>query len=368
MKLSAKFFALLCAVGLVCTPLSAATLFLGAYPNLVLVFDEAQGKITDTITLSTGLPRSLRLSGDKKQIYVTTLDHTGVEVIDVASRKVVNKFVLDTPTTRYRFAYGMVPDPTNTLLYTALMKMEKKIDHWEIGNPQYTVLEVATGKIIRTVDVPKEDRGLLRGDPRGMGLQISPDGKYLYEFRDRIAILDTTDFKEIDKVDLAKADFNGEPMENVGFGSTFDSYTEPGQHVALFNSGDPYVHNRIFGLARFDLNSRKVDFTPIGPAPPNMAGLQVTPDGRKAFTVVSSGTQGNKRCEFWSFDMGTNKISQTVELSCRARFSFGMSGDGKKLYIYAAGFEIEVFDAATLQYEKTWDLGNDLTGPLVVVK
>ena len=42
-------------------------------------------------------------------------------------------------------------------------------------------------------------------------------------------------------------------------------------------------------------------------------------------------------------------------------FSFGMSTDGKKLYLYGAGFEIEVYDAATLKYEKTWDLNNDVT-------
>jgi hypothetical protein len=39
-----------------------------------------------------------------------------------------------------------------------------------------------------------------------------------------------------------------------------------------------------------------------------------------------------------------------------------MSHDGKKLYIYGASFEIEVYDAATLKYERTWDLNNDITG------
>ena len=37
------------------------------------------------------------------------------------------------------------------------------------------------------------------------------------------------------------------------------------------------------------------------------------------------------------------------------------STDGKKLYLYGAGFEIEVYDAATLKYERTWDLNNDVT-------
>jgi hypothetical protein len=368
MKLISKFVALFGAAGSMCITAPAATLFLGAYPNFVIVFDEASGKVTDKITLTTGLPRSLRLSADKKLIYVTTLDHTGIEVLDVATKKIVNKFVLDNGNVRYRFAYGLVPDPTNKVLYTALTQLEKKIDRWDIGLPKYTVIDTATGKITKTVDIPAADRSSLRGDARGAGLQISPDGKYLYQFRDRISIVDTTDFKEVDKINLTKADFDGEAMENVGFGATFDSYTEPGQHVALFTSADPYVHNRLFGLARFNLNTRNINFTPIGPAPQGMSGLQVTPDGKKAYTVIQSGAQGNKRCEFWAFDMATNKISQTLEVPCRARFSFGMSGDGKKLYLYAAGFEIEVYDAATLKYERTWDMGNDLTGPMVVVQ
>src|ERR1700685_2966209 len=92
----------------------AATLFLGAYPDSVLVFDEAKGQIADRIPLMTGLPTSLRLSQDKKKIYVTTNDHSGVEVIDVATRKVINRFVLNTATQRYRFSGG-TPDPTGKL-------------------------------------------------------------------------------------------------------------------------------------------------------------------------------------------------------------------------------------------------------------
>jgi hypothetical protein len=38
-----------------------------------------------------------------------------------------------------------------------------------------------------------------------------------------------------------------------------------------------------------------------------------------------------------------------------------MSSNGEKLYIYGAGFEIEVYDTATLKWEKTWDLQNDIT-------
>ena len=56
-------------------------------------------------------------------------------------------------------------------------------------------------------------------------------------------------------------------MEKLGLGGMQEALSTPGQRVSLFNYSDPIVHNRVFGLARFDLNTRKFDFTPIGPAP-----------------------------------------------------------------------------------------------------
>ncbi|MBV8902025.1 MAG: hypothetical protein JOZ22_00190 [Acidobacteriia bacterium] len=104
-----------------------------------------------------------------------------------------------------------------------------------------------------------------------------------------------------------------------------------------------------------------MNFKPIGPAPAGIAGFEVTPDKKKGYAVVTSGIHGTKRCEFWSFDLTSDRITQRAEVPCRTRFTLGISTDGKKLYIYGAGFDIEVYDAATLKYEKTWDLNTDVT-------
>src|ERR1700740_2233589 len=56
---------------------SGGTIYAGGDPNLVLVIDEAQGKVTERIPLTTGLPRGLRLSYDRKSIIVSTNDHNG---------------------------------------------------------------------------------------------------------------------------------------------------------------------------------------------------------------------------------------------------------------------------------------------------
>ena len=243
--------------------------------------------------------------------------------------------------------------------------MNKLNDRYEIGKLKYTVIDLAQQKIVKTADIAKEDENANAGFYGRAAFEVSPDGKYLYQFRDKVVILNADDFKVVDRIDLSRPDFAD--MENVGFGGLLDSIGEPGKHISLFNSADPIVHNRVFGIARFDLSSRQVNFTPIGPSPPGMAGLQVAPDKKNAYTVITTGNLGNKRCEFWAFDLGTNHITQTMEVPCRSRFSFGMAGDGKKLYIYGAGYEIEVYDAATLKYERTWDLNNDVTGAGMIV-
>jgi hypothetical protein len=343
---------------------SAGTLYLPAYPAAVLVFDEEKAQIVDRIPLQTGTPMSIRLTPDHKKIYVTTIDHNGIEVIDVATRKVINHFVLNTPTKQYRFYTG-TPDPEGKLYYAVTKEITEFPEHFEVAKPKYTVVDLEQQKIVKTVEISKEEEPQNQGDYGVGALEVSPDGKLLYQFGEKITILQASDFKVLDHIDLARPDAPG--MENVHFGSDLDLINAPGEHTAMFVWADPIVHNHVFGLARFDLSTKQLEFNPIGPAPAGMAGIEITPDKKWAYTVVSNGIHGNKRCEFWSIDLTSDKVTQKAEVPCRTRFTLGISTDGKKLYIYGAGFDIEVYDAATLKYEKTWDLNNDVTYAGIVV-
>ncbi|SPE42531.1 conserved exported hypothetical protein [Candidatus Sulfopaludibacter sp. SbA3] len=346
-----------------CALCRGGTLFCGAYPDVVLVIDEAQGKVVDQIKLVTGLPRSLRLSPDRKTIYVSTNDHNGFEVIDVATHKVTNHFVLDDATHRYRLNGG-APDPEGKVLYASTTEITKQSDRYVIGKPKYTIVDMAQQKIVKTVDEPTATPGGRGGGRGGGGFEVSPDGKYLYQFGQQVTVLNAADFSEVEKIEL---EMPGPPMENLGLGGMQEALSEPTQRVSLFNYSDPIVHNRVFGLARFDLNTRKFEFTPIGPSPAGLGGLYVTPDKKMGYTMSQNGVGGNRRCEFWGLDLTTTKLARTAEVPCRSRYSFGISSNGKKLYIYGAGFEIEVYDAVTFQREATWDLGHDMTGAMVVL-
>jgi DNA-binding beta-propeller fold protein YncE len=362
-----RLFALL---ALWCVPATAGTLFCGAYPNWVLVIDEAQGKVVDRIHLDTGLPTSIRISRDKKTIYVTTNDHSGVEVIDVATHKVTNHFVLNDATNKYRLQGG-APDPAGKLLYTNTTQIKKLADRYEIGKAKYTIIDLTQQKIVKTVDPPTATGaegdvavaggGGGGGGRGGGGFEVSPDGKYLYQFGANVTVLKAEDFSVVEHIALEQPD--APSMESLALSGVQDALSDnPDQRVSLFNYSDPIVHNRVFGLARFDLNKRTFQFTPIGPAPAAMGNLRVAPGGKDGYTFVATGDHGNKRCEFWALDLTTTKLAKTSEFPCRTRFSFGLSSNGQKIYIYGAGFQIDVYDAHTFAHEATWDLGNDMTG------
>ncbi len=333
------------------------TVFIGTWPHTVQIIDERQQKVVQKIELSTGLPRDLELSDDRKTLYAATLENNGFEVIDVATRKITNAFSLNEGSKQVRFN-AWAPDPEGKFIVILYRTVEKKIDRFSIDRTtRFGVVDLAQHKIVRSADVPKDEDQV--GFGFGGGLRFSPDGKYLYVFRNSVFIFDATDFKLVDKIELSKPQFPG--MESVGLGRTLDSLQQPGMLISVFNSQDPAVHRNIFGIARFDLSQRHFDFSPVGPAAAGMTGLQVTPDGKKGYTVAFNGQGGNRRCEFWEFDLGNNRLVRKQEFDGRARFSFGISSTGKELYIFGAGYDIEVWDAATMQLRNRIDLNADTT-------
>src|SRR5258705_4360554 len=70
-------------------------LVVGTWPKQVQVIDEAKQKVIDHIELQTRTPRLLSLSEDRKKLYVTTTEHYGIEMVDVAKHKVTNSLELD---------------------------------------------------------------------------------------------------------------------------------------------------------------------------------------------------------------------------------------------------------------------------------
>src|SRR6266436_7517488 len=179
--------------------ISSQLIFFGTWPHQVVVFDSAQEKIVDNIDLKTDVPRTLILSPDKKKIYASTLNDNAIVTIDVATRKVLSSFTLNQANQNVRLV-ALASDPTGNYLYAIATIISKKMDHYDIEPAKFAVIDLAAKKITRTAPFPSDEGTVSFRNT----IKISPDGKLLYLFRENILAFDTSEFKLLKKIDLAK--------------------------------------------------------------------------------------------------------------------------------------------------------------------
>ncbi len=344
------------------TDTSSQLIFFGTWPHHLVVFDSAQEKIVDNIDLKSDVPRTLILSPDKSKIYASTLNDNAIVTIDVATRKLLSSFTLNHDNQNVRLV-GLAPDPTGNYLFAIATIISKKMDHYDVDPPKFIVIDLAAKKITRTAAFPP-DEGTFGFRTT---IKLSPDGKLLYLFRENILVFDTSEFRLVKKIDLAKPQVPD--MENLSFNLLDDPNELPGKITSVFNTADVIIHRRVFGIGTVDLSNLSFDFTPIAPAPGTgtMTPLFLTPNRKTGYTVSITGDPGNRRCEFWAFDIPSRKLIRSREFDGRTRFSFGLSADGTKLLIYGAGYQITVYDAATFEQRSDVDVPGDMTTNLVVL-
>jgi hypothetical protein len=70
-------------------------------------------------------------------------------------------------------------------MYAVIKEITKFPEHYEVAQPKYAVIDLEQQKIVKTVDIPKEELGNNQGDIRSGAIDVSPDGKYLYQLARR---------------------------------------------------------------------------------------------------------------------------------------------------------------------------------------
>jgi len=336
-------------------------LYLATWPHQIVIFDATQEKVVETIDLKTDVPDFLILSPDKKKLYLDTVNDNSIVTIDLATRKPAYSFSLKSGNRNVRLM-GLTPDPTGKYLYGLATVITKQLDHYDIDPPSFIVIDLAAGKIIRTGEFPKdEDRSGVYAD-----LRVSPDGKLLYLFSENILVVDTTSFHVVKKIDLAKPLNPG--VENLSMDLLDDPNELPGKVTSVFHFSDPHVHRVVFGIGSIDLAKLSFDFSAVGPVEAGrLMPLRLTPDRKVGYTVAINGSPGNRRCEFWAFDMPSRKLIRKREFDGRNRFSFSLSADGSKIFIYGAGYDIEVYDTKTFELRNKVVLPGDVTSNMIVM-
>ena len=205
------------------------TLYLGGRPNRIFLIDEATEKVIGEIHTKTGSPAQLEISEDKKRFYVSNMSFEDIEIVDIASRQVIDNFRLSEGNKKARI-FGFQADPLNRFIIVMTKTATKLVDRWEIGPPTLQQYDLKEHKVIRTIPWPK-------GEEREFAnLHFSPDGKLLYFFGEDILIYDTTNFKQVDKWELSHPIEDG--FGRIDFNAMDDTNEEPGYFTGLFTVQD----------------------------------------------------------------------------------------------------------------------------------
>jgi WD40 repeat protein len=327
-------------------------LYLGAYPNKLLLIDEATERVVSEIQTRTGAPRNLTLSNDRTRFYMMTSFMEDIEIVDIASRKIIDSFRLSEGNRKVRLRSFAV-HPQHTVMVLLTKSATKHSDRWEIGPNTLQLYDLKEHKVLRDIPWPNNE------EREFANLQFSPDGKYLYFFGDDVLIFDTAEYKQVDKWELSRPSEDG--LGRVNFNAIDSINDDPGFFTGLFTVQDPVQNRRIMGIGRVDLVGKKIDFTPIGPA--TNVSFTMAPGRRKAFGLF----QEVGRYEFWSFDLENKRVASRQEFTGRPRMALRVSSNGKLLYVFQAGNTIDLYDASSFNYLRTITLDADMTTDLYVM-
>lgn len=332
---------------------ATGTFYIGTYGKKILVMDEATMRVTDSIPVSIGIPIGMQLSHDRKRFYVREPRFETVEIIDVAGRKSLGTFTLNTPGQQVRIA-GMNVDPRERFAVLLVKTITKKPDRFEIGRPTLLKYDLARRKVTDTIPWP-------RGEEREFAqIQFSPDGENLYFFTtDDVLIYDTKTLTQVDRWELARTFFE-EGFGRIPFGFFNDLNEEPGYTTNLFRVTDPVNRRTLMGIARANLMNRTVDFYTLGPTAP--VSFTLAPGRRRGYGLVQQ--VGNY--QFWTFDLENRRVVGKIEFTGRPRMGMTASTDGRLVYIHGAGSTIDLHDANTFHKLRTIELPADMTGVVLM--
>jgi len=168
------------------------TLYLGVFRDRILIIDESTEKVTGEMRTRTGIPRRMSLGQDRKRFYVLSADQEDMEVVDIASRQVIDTFKLSEGVKKIRIR-SFEPDPLNRYIILLTESYTKLADRFEVGAPTLLQYDLKEHKVLRTIPWPKNE------EREFANIRMSPDGKLLYFFSEDVLIYDTAEFKQVDK-------------------------------------------------------------------------------------------------------------------------------------------------------------------------
>jgi DNA-binding beta-propeller fold protein YncE len=274
-----------------------------------------------------GATRDVALSADRKFLVVTTNRHL-VHRVDLGSNQVVASTDLSSDGWD-RFMFGLALDADGATAYGALMSRRTQDGEVVIGKPVVAQFDLATGKLLRSVEVPWGVAHLV--SVRG--------GRMLYAIGKDIYKIDTTgrDLKVVETVAMFDKGMNILPFWDYAFDNG---------GVASMN----YYTEKAMGLLLVDQSSGDIEDIVVQGEPAMAYSVILAPDRKKAYAVMDDLTV---------IDLAKKTYLSSVPIKEGTCYAVNVSSDGRKIYVGGGGSTLTVYDAQTLRPMKVLQMASD---------
>ncbi len=290
----------------------------------VQVLDVSTDEIVADIPIK-GWAREAAQAVDKNFLYVTASRHL-IHKIDLQKMTVVETIDMNYGGWQ-RFIYGISIVEDGKTAYVNFLARKTDAGEVVVDVPTVAQIDLATGKILRSVEVPF---GVIN-------LTYAPKLHKLYASGQDIYTIETSgkEMKIVDTYSVFDRGLNILPLFCT---------TEENGGILLF----PYYTAKLPGLMSINANTGEIKELPLKSE--MMAyGAVYSTDKKKAYANMD---------ELYVIDLETGTITNTEVIHEGTAFGIVPSTDGKKLYIQS-GPIVDVYDTATLRVIKRIQLSTD---------
>ena len=325
-------------------------LLVGVWPNRLRFFDETTEEVVGEMQLRYGAVTNVFGSDrtpDYRRFFFVTDRMEAVEVVDIASRTVVDEVKLSSPERRVRM-YGAAPDAAGKVLYITVEAVGMEVDRFLPESVDVVRYDLESHRVLDSFPLPSE----IEAPFLPPLLRPAPDGKTLYVLSQNIYFLDIETHQVVDKIDLSKPQAPGYGAAGLGF-APFEA--SPGVLYGFYRSPDPILNKTMFGITRVDLERREVTSFDIS-TDLKLEWFTLSPDGKRAYAGMD---------DMVAVDLDARKILARKEHVEQGRQNTAMvvSSDGTKLFVGGVGPLIHVYDAKTLEPLRQIHAGGDIMNP-----
>jgi hypothetical protein len=318
--------ALLAALWAVATGAPARDRFYHLGYQMIQVIDGETDAIVADIPIK-GFVREVDLSADRKSLYVATSRHL-VHQLDLASHRIVATIDLNGDDWE-RFMYGFAVDPDGKTAWGALISRSARNGEPVIGKPVVAQFDLASGKILRSVEVPWGVGHLVR----------VKGGKMIYAMG-----------QDLFKIDVSlpqPAIVETLPMFDKGM-NLLPFWDYPWENGDMTVAA--YYTPTAMGLLMVDQASGEIRDLAMKGDPVMVYSVVIAPDRKLAYGVMD---------DLNVIDLDQRSVVRAQPLVEGTSYGVNISSDGRKLYVGAGGSTVTVYDAKTLKPLKVLQMASD---------